>query len=149
MRAVVQRTREARVLVHGAVHSAIPRGLLVYLGVDRNDDESDARYVADKVRHLRIFPDEAGLMNLDVRQASGSVLLVSAFTVQGDVRRGRRPSFESAAAPDRAFVLYELVGDLLGEAGLTVQRGAFGEEMFVESTNDGPVCVLLESRRVF
>lgn len=149
MRAVVQRVCEASVMVDGRTVAAIERGLSVYLGVAADDGDSDLTYVADKVRHLRIFPDENERMNLDVAQAGGKVLVVSAFTVQADARHGRRPSFEGAAPPDRARVLYELFCDALVRSGLTVQRGLFGAMMDVRSVNTGPVCILLDSRRVF
>ncbi len=149
MRAVVQRVSEASVVADGKACGAIDKGLLVYLGVDAGDGEADVSYIAEKVRHLRIFPDDANRMNLDVMQTRGKVLLVSAFTVQADARRGRRPSFESAAPPDRAIVLYELVCDALTRLGVHVERGSFGDYMDVRSVNAGPICILLESRRVF
>ncbi len=149
MRAVVQRVSEASVEVEGGVCGAIAHGLLVYLGVDHDDGDADVAYLADKVRHLRIFRDEAGRMNLDVVQAKGKVLVVSAFTVQADARRGRRPSFESAAPPDHAVVLYELFCDALSGSGVHVERGSFGAYMNIKSVNAGPVCILLDSRRVF
>jgi D-tyrosyl-tRNA(Tyr) deacylase len=149
MRAVVQRVSEASVVTDGRVQGSIGTGLLVYLGVDRDDGEADVSYLADKVRHLRIFPDEADRMNLDVLQAGGKALVVSAFTVQADARRGRRPAFESAAPPDRAIVLYELFCDALRRLGVSVERGLFGDYMDVKSVNAGPICILLESRRAF
>ncbi len=149
MRAVVQRVSEACVTVEGAVTGAIEHGLLVYLGVDRDDGEPDVAYLADKIRHLRVFPDESDRMNLDIAQVRGSVLVVSAFTVQADARRGRRPAFETAASPDRAVVLYELFCDALRRLGIQVERGSFGATMDVRSVNAGPVCILLESRRAF
>lgn len=149
VRAVVQRVHRALVTSGGSLCGIIDRGLLIYLGVNRDDGEADVAYLADKVRHLRIFPDEAEKMNLDVGQAGGGVLVVSAFTVEGDARRGRRPSFEPAAPPDRAFVLYEMFCEVLARTGVSVQRGSFGSLMQVESVNDGPVCILLESRRAF
>ena len=149
MRAVVQRVSEASVATSGSVHSSIRSGLLVYLGVDCDDGEADVTYLADKVRHLRVFADESGRMNLDVRQAGGEALVVSAFTVQADARRGRRPSFESAAPPDRAIILYEMFCDALARTGVGVERGSFGDFMMVHATNDGPICILLESRRAF
>ena len=129
--------------------AATKKGRLVYLGVGRDDEEAEVAYVADKSRHVRIFPDDADRMNLDVVQVGGKVLVVSAFTLQGDARRGRRPSFESAAAPDRAIVLYELLCDALGRLGVPVNRGSFGSFMEVKSVNAGPVCILLESHRAF
>jgi len=149
MRAVVQRVGQASVTVNGRECARIGPGLLLYLGVDRDDGEADVSYIADKVRHLRVFPDEADHMNLDVVQAGGTVLVVSAFTVQADGRRGRRPSFDAAAPPDRAIILYELVCEALRRAGLSVERGSFGDYMDVVSVNAGPVCMLLESRRAF
>ena len=149
MRAVVQRVLESSVTVGEGVASSIGRGLLVYLGVAPEDGEPDCRYLADKVRHLRVFPDSHRLMNLDVVQVSGEVLVVSAFTVQCDARRGRRPSFDTAADPEQAEELYESFCRLLEETGVPVKRGAFREYMKVESTNDGPICVLLDSRRLF
>ena len=104
MRAVVQRVSDGTVRIDGVAHGRIGDGLLVYLGVGRGDGDTDVQYLAEKVRHLRIFQDEAGHMNLDVKQVGGSVLVISAFTVQADARRGRRPSFENAEGPDRAAV---------------------------------------------
>ncbi len=149
MRAVVQRVSKAGVTVDGVERSTIERGLLVYLGVDRDDTESDIDYLVDKVRHLRIFMDAEGKMNLDVGQSGGSVLIVSAFTVSADARRGRRPSFDSAAAPEQALALYEQFCNVMVQTGLVVQRGFFREHMMVSSVNDGPICILLESRRLF
>lgn len=149
MRAVVQRVAQAAVIVGGKTHSEIGAGLLVYLGVERDDGDADVAYVADKIRHLRVFPDHQNRMNLDVGQASGEVMVVSAFTVQGDARRGRRPSFETAATPDRAVVIYELLCDALRAHGVPPAKGSFGDDMDVHSANAGPVCVLLESRRAF
>jgi D-tyrosyl-tRNA(Tyr) deacylase len=140
---------EAAVTTDGRIAGRIDVGLLVYLGVDRDDGESDVKYLADKIRLLRIFSDEAGKMNLDVGQVGGSVLVVSAFTVQADARRGRRPSFEPAAAPDRAIILYEMFCDELARAGCNIQRGSFGDNMDVHAVNAGPVCLLMESRRAF
>lgn len=149
MRAVVQRVSEASVVVNSRECGRIEKGLLVYLGVHRDDTDSDVQFLADKTRHLRIFADDSDRMNLDVGQVRGSVLVVSAFTVQGDGRRGRRPSFEGAADHDRALVIYELFCDALRKLGVTVQRGSFGDLMKIQSVNDGPVCLLLDSRRAF
>ncbi len=149
MRAVVQRVSEASVSVDEEVRASIGKGLLVYAGVDREDSEEDATYLARKVRHLRIFPDSNGLMNLDVVQAEAMVLVVSAFTVQADARRGRRPSFESAAPPEQALSLYEHLCNALEQSNVQVARGSFGDYMNVTSINAGPVCILLDSRRVF
>ena len=149
MRIIAQRVSKASVTVDGCDVAAIEDGLLIYLGVAADDGDTDMTYLVDKVRHLRIFPDENDRMNLDVAQAGGKVLVVSAFTVQADARHGRRPSFQGAAAPDRARVLYELFCDALVRSGLIVQRGAFGAMMEVQSVNAGPVCALLDSRKTF
>jgi D-tyrosyl-tRNA(Tyr) deacylase len=149
MRAAVQRVSGASVVVDGDVVGTIDDGLLVYLGVDREDGETDVTYLADKVCHLRIFPDEAGRMNLDVTQAGGAVLVVSAFTLQADARRGRRPSFEGAAEPDLANALYQRFCEEVRRTGLKVERGSFGALMDVHSVNAGPICILLDSRRAF
>jgi len=149
MRAVVQRVSEASVEVDGRVCGAIGAGLLVYLGVAVDDTEQDVTYLADKVRHLRVFQDDQGRMNLDVGHVGGGVLVVSAFTTQADARRGRRPSFEPAARPEDAVVMYERFCETLVAAGVTVERGSFGQMMSVRSVNDGPICMLLDSKRVF
>ena len=149
MRAVVQRVSQASVTTDGQVVGSIRNGLLVYLGVERDDDGSDVAYIAEKIRGLRIFSDEAGRMNLDLEQTGGRLLIVSAFTVGADVRRGRRPSFETTATADEALALYELLCDTLDSAGMTIERGAFGKHMDVDCVNDGPVCILLDSSRLF
>ena len=149
MRAVVQRVSEASVEVEENVCGAIGTGLLVYLGIAPDDGDADVSYIADKIRHLRIFPDENDRLNLDVIQAKGQVLVVSAFTVLADARRGRRPSFETAASPDHARVYYELLCDALMALDVPVQRGRFGAMMNVRSVNSGPICILLDSRRDF
>ena len=149
MRAVVQRVSEAVVEVDGGVCGAIEAGLLVYLGVAVDDTEQDVSYLSDKVRHLRIFRDDQGRMNLDVGQVAGGVLVVSAFTTQADARRGRRPSLEPAARPEEAEAMYERFCQTLVEAGMPVERGSFGDMMAVRSVNDGPICLLLDSKRVF
>ena len=156
MRAVVQRVSQASVTTvstslppDNARFKSIETGLLVYLGVQNDDDESDIAYLADKVRHLRVFLDQDGKQNLDVSQAGGQVLVVSAFTVQADARKGRRPSFEAAARPETAEPLYKAFCSALEESGLSVKTGSFGSHMNVKSENDGPVCILLDSRRTF
>ena len=149
MRAVVQRVKQARVEVNGAVRGEVGPGLLVFLGVGDGDTEKDAAYVADKTAHLRIFPDEGGLMNRSVSDAGGGVLVVSQFTLWGDCRKGRRPSFVRAAPPDAARALYERVVDLLREKRLTVGTGEFREMMDVHLVNDGPVTLLIDSRKEF
>lgn len=149
MRAVVQRISEGSVVANGQPHSSVGPGLLVYLAVSTDDGEDDARYLADKIRHLRIFNDADGNLNRDVIEASGSALVVSAFTVMGDARKGRRPSYAHAAAPDEANRLYEFFCDTLTATGLQVLRGVFRACMQVHAVNDGPVCILLDSRKVF
>ena len=149
MRAVVQRVLEAEVQVQGQVVGRIPKGLLVYLGVAQGDSTEDAQYIADKLVGLRCFEDEGGKMNRSVQDVGGQVLLVSQFTLCGDCRKGRRPGFDLAAEPGLAQSLYEQVKDLVGRLGVPVQTGVFREHMQVTSTNDGPVTLLLDSRRLF
>jgi D-aminoacyl-tRNA deacylase len=149
MRAVVQRVSRVQVTVGGEVVGNIARGLLVLLGVGREDTEKDADYLAEKVAGLRIFEDKDGKMNLDVAAAGGAVLVVSQFTLYGDARRGKRPSFDSAAAPDRARQLYEYFVERLRAVGLACESGRFQEMMQVELVNDGPVTILLDSSKAF
>ena len=139
MRAVVQRVREADVTVEGSITGAIERGLMVLLGVEDGDDESDARYMADKISGLRIFEDSDGKMNLSVKDVFGKILAVSQFTLLGDVRKGKRPSFSKAARPEEARRLYRYFIDLLSEGDIEVQEGIFQAEMMVRILNDGPV----------
>lgn len=149
MRAVVQRVSRGQVTVADEVVGQVGAGLLIYAAAAIDDGDDDARYIADKIAHLRIFPDDAGKMNLDVGQAGGDVLVVSAFTVHADARKGRRPSFDSSASGDVAEPLIEQLVEALRGHGLTVATGRFAEYMLVESVNDGPICILLDSRRVF
>ncbi len=149
MRAVVQRVHQASVRVDSDTVAEIGMGLLVYLGVVTGDSEAEAHHIADKIRHLRIFPGNDKPMNRDIAQVGGSILVVSAFTTAGDARRGRRPSFDNAARPEAAEPLYETVCDLLAASGISVARGRFGATMEVRSNNDGPVCVLLDSAGSF
>lgn len=149
MRAVVQTVSSTSVIVDDATVGRIEKGLLVYLGVETTDSPIDCEYIAEKVRHLRIFHDADGKMNLDVHQASGSVLVVSAFTVQADARKGRRPTFDGAALGDTARGLYELFCEELARREMRVARGSFGALMKVHSVNVGPVCILLDSKREF
>lgn len=145
----MQRVSRAEVTVDGAVTGSVGRGLLVLLGVGTDDAESDARTMAEKIANLRIFPDDAGLMNRSVLEVQGAILLVSQFTLHGDARKGRRPSFISAAREDTAKPFYELTGTLLERAGLPVAYGVFGAHMDVSLVNDGPVTILLDTKRVF
>ncbi len=149
MRAVAQRVSEARVRVEGQVVGEIAKGLLVYLGVGTGDDEAAAVYMADKIVGLRVFEDAAGKMSLDVSTVGGAVLLVSQFTLYGDMRRGRRPSFDRAMEPVAAEALYRRVGELIGARGVVVETGVFRAEMRVESVNEGPVTILVDSAREF
>jgi D-tyrosyl-tRNA(Tyr) deacylase len=149
MRAVVQRVREASVEVGGTRVSSIGPGLLVLLGVGRDDGPGDVQYVAGKIRDLRVFDDEQGRMNRAVAEVGGAVLIVSQFTLYGDVRKGRRPSFDQAAPPDLGRALYEAVAAELAASGVPVQTGVFGAVMQVRLVNDGPVTILLDSRRSF
>ena len=149
MRAVVQRVREADVTVEGSITGAIERGLMVLLGVEDGDDESDARYMAYKISGLRIFEDSDGKMNLSVKDVFGKILAVSQFTLLGDVRKGKRPSFSKAARPEEARRLYRYFIDLLSEGDIEVQEGIFQAEMMVRILNDGPVTILLDSKKLF
>jgi D-tyrosyl-tRNA(Tyr) deacylase len=149
MRAVVQRVSRAQVAVDGEIVGEIGRGLLVLLGVTHADNKADADYLADKIAGLRIFEDGNGKMNLDVTAVSGGILVVSQFTLYGDVRRGKRPSFDAAAAPQRARQLYEYFVERIRAAGLPCQTGRFQEMMQVELVNDGPVTILLDSAKAF
>lgn len=146
---MVQRVSSASVTAQGQPCATIGRGLLTYLGVDRSDTRSDAVQAAQRVGRLRIFPDVAGRMNLDVFQAGGQVLVVSAFTLMADARRGRRPSFEAAQKGAQALELYEAFCESLAESGIRVQRGVFGAEMAVQCVNAGPVCILIDSKKTF
>jgi D-tyrosyl-tRNA(Tyr) deacylase len=149
MRAVVQRVSRAQVTVNGNVAGEIGMGLLVFLGVGDGDTEADAAYLAEKVSGLRIFEDEQGKMNRSVQDVGGSVLAVSQFTLYGDVRRGKRPSFDAAAAPEKARQLYELFVERFRAAGLRCETGRFQEVMTVELVNEGPVTILLDSAKAF
>ncbi len=149
MRAVVQRVSRAEVRVEGKVAGAIGRGLLVLLGVCREDGEEDARAMADKLAGLRIFEDEAGKMNRALAEVGGGVLLISQFTLLGDARKGNRPGFVDAAPPEAADALYRRVAELLREKGLAVATGTFRAEMSVSLVNEGPVTILLDSRKRF
>lgn len=149
MRAVIQRVTSARVTVDERTIGEIAYGLLVLLGVEAGDGPADVHYIAAKIRDLRIFPDEAGKMNLSVMDRQGSVLVVSQFTLSGDARNGRRPSFASAAPPQIARALYEDVVREVKASGLGVETGEFQAMMQVALVNDGPVTILLDSRKTF
>lgn len=149
MRAVVQRVLSGAVRVDGEVVGAVGAGLLVYAAAVPDDTPADADLIAEKVANLRIFEDDAGKMNRSVLDAGGGVLVVSAFTVAADARRGRRPSFDSSAAGDVARPLIDALVARLRALGATVETGRFAAEMAVESVNDGPICMLLDSRKLF
>lgn len=147
MRAVIQRVKESRVEVKGRTVGAIGPGLLILLGVGKKDSEKDIDFLANKIAHLRIFPDEQGLMNRSVLDAGGAALVVSQFTLWGDCRKGRRPSFARAAPPDFAKTLYEHFIEALSKTGLSVETGIFQEMMDVYLINDGPVTLILDSEK--
>lgn len=157
MRAVVQRVLQAGVEVEGQTVGRIDKGLLVYISVGRTDTVADAEFMADKLVNLRIFADRAGSplgdasrqMNRSVLDVGGRILLVSNFTLHGDCRKGRRPSFDAAAEPALAQQLYEKLIELIAERGIAVEKGTFGAHMHITSTNDGPVTFLLDSSRLF
>jgi D-tyrosyl-tRNA(Tyr) deacylase len=150
VRAVVQRVSRAKVTVEGRVTGEIEAGLLVLLGAGQGDTEADLQYVVDKIVHLRIFADDAGKMNRSVLDVGGGVLVVSQFTLYGDVRQGRRPAFTSALEPVAAKMLYEQSLTQMAAAGVKrVQAGEFAADMQVELVNDGPVTILLDSRKAF
>lgn len=149
MRAVVQKVSSSKVTVDGEIIGKIDQGLMVLLGVTHDDTSKDVDYMVDKVTNLRIFEDEEGKMNLSLKDIGGDVLAVSQFTLYGDARRGRRPSFSDAARPEVANPLYEEFIEKVKTQGINVETGKFGAHMMVDLTNDGPVTILLESRREF
>jgi len=149
MRAVVQRVKGARVEVGGRTAGEIGPGLLVFLGIGEEDSEKDGDYLANKVAHLRIFSDERDLMNLSLIETGGAALVVSQFTLWGDCRKGRRPSFTRAARPEKARELYRCFVGLLRGKGLQVATGEFQEMMDVHLVNDGPVTLLIDSSKLF
>ena len=148
MKAVLQRVASARVMVDERTVGEIGKGLLILLGVAGEDGEPDAKWLTEKIASLRIFPDLQGKMNLSIKEADGSALVVSQFTLLGDCRKGRRPSFDKAAPPAKAESLYQRFVEMLREdEGLSVETGAFGAMMAVSLVNDGPVTLILDSRR--
>ena len=150
MRAVVQRCRRASVTVDGAIVGAIDQGLMVLLGAGQGDGEADVAYTVDKIVNLRIFADDAGKMNRSVLDAGGGVLMISQFTLYGDARKGRRPAFVDALEPVAAEALYQRAVDAVRAAGVTrVATGVFRADMQVELVNDGPVTILLDSKKQF
>lgn len=149
MRAVVQRVTEASVIVENNIVGSIDAGLMILLGVEENDTKDDAAYLADKIANLRIFEDDNGKINLSVLDIGGSLLVVSQFTLLGDCRKGRRPSFIQAAEPRKANELYRLFVQKCREFGIKTEEGIFQADMLVKINNDGPVTLLLDSRKVF
>lgn len=147
MRAVVQRVTRARVTVDSHVAGEIQTGVLILLGVGREDNAESARYVAEKIANLRIFPDDAGKMNRSLVESGGSALVVSQFTLYGDTRGGRRPSYIQAASPETASLLYKQFVQCLRTFGVAVETGIFQAHMEVELVNDGPVTILLDSEK--
>jgi len=145
----VQRVSSARVEVAGKTVGSIGKGLLAFLGVARDDVDDDARTTASKISGLRVFNDDDGQMNRSLLEAGGSILAVSQFTLYGDVRKGRRPSFVDAAPGESAQALFDRVVELLRRDGIAVETGVFGASMQVELTNDGPVTILIDSRKTF
>lgn len=149
MRAVVQRVSEARVAVDGQVTGAIGAGLVVLAGIHRRDTEADLVWMMEKIRHLRIFDDEAGVMNHSLEEVGGGLLVVSQFTLHGDCRKGRRPSWNEAAPPELARPLYDRFLELCRGRALSVQAGVFQADMALTLTNSGPVTILLDSHKTF
>jgi len=145
----VQRVSRAQVVIAGEVTGQIGLGLLILLGVGHDDTEADANYLAEKIAGLRVFEDDSGKMNRSVQDVGGSVLAVSQFTLYGDVRRGKRPSFDRASPPEKARQLYEFFVERIRSTGLRCETGRFQEMMKVELVNEGPVTILLDSARVF
>lgn len=149
MRAIVERVNQAAVTVDGQTVGATGPGLLVYVGVAQDDTPEDVKYIREKILGLRIFTDDAGKMNLSVGDVGGGLLVISAFALQADARKGRRPSFDAAAGPELADQLYKLLCTELEQSGLAVARGVFRAHMHVNLENDGPICILLDSKRLF
>ncbi|ATW23964.1 D-aminoacyl-tRNA deacylase [Candidatus Formimonas warabiya] len=149
MRAVVQRVKQGSVSVGGDIVGSIKQGLVVFLGVGKGDTDDDALFLAEKIANLRIFADAEDKMNLSVRDIQGAVLAISQFTLFGDCRKGRRPGFSQAAPPEEANELYEKFISFLSQMGLSVQTGIFQADMLVSIENDGPVTMLLDSKKLF
>jgi D-aminoacyl-tRNA deacylase len=149
MRAIVQRVQRAKVMIDGSITAEIAAGLLLFVGVANEDGPTDVEYIVSKTRELRVFPDADGRMNRSVVDTGGALLVVSQFTLHADCRKGRRPSFDGAAPGPLARALYEDVVARLRDSGLPVSTGTFQADMAVELVNDGPVTLLLDSRRTF
>ncbi|AFK86703.1 MULTISPECIES: D-aminoacyl-tRNA deacylase [Thermoanaerobacterium] len=149
MRAVVQRALQGNVTVEDNIVGEIGKGLVVLVGISNDDDLEDVEYISDKIANLRIFDDEEGKMNLSIIDVGGEILLVSQFTLLGDVRKGRRPNYMNAAKSEKALYLFDMLCNKLSETGLPVKTGKFGAMMQVSLINDGPVTILLDSKKVF
>jgi len=149
LRIVIQRVSEAEVKVDGKTTGKAGRGLLLFVGFSEDDNMEDIEYLVQKVLNLRIFEDEIGKMNLSVSDIKGDILSVSQFTLYGDIRKGRRPSFTQAAEPEKANSFYEKFNEKLKESGLNVETGLFGGDMKVSLLNDGPVTILMDSKKTF
>jgi D-tyrosyl-tRNA(Tyr) deacylase len=146
MRAVIQRVKQSSVSINNSIVSEIQKGLLVLLGIAKDDEIGDANYLAEKIIHLRIFEDENGKMNRSLLDTGGEMLVVSQFTLLGNCSKGRRPSFIDAAGPEKANELYEMFSDIVRQKGIRVKTGKFQEMMDVSLTNDGPVTLVVESK---
>ena len=149
MRAIIQRVESASVRVDSQLISKITKGILVFIGVGKEDTDKDADYVASKIMCMRIFDDNEGKMNLSLADINGQALIVSQFTLFGDCRKGKRPSFESAADMKKAKVLYEYLVEKCKQSNLVIGKGVFRENMLVDLVNDGPVTILLDSKKIF
>ncbi len=149
MRAVVQRVTKASVEVDGKIVGEIKNGFLVFLGVCDEDDETDVKYLVEKITNLRVFEDSDGKMNLSLAQINGELLVVSQFTLFGDCRKGRRPSFDKAGKPEKANFLYQEFIKMCKALNFTTEEGVFGADMKVSLLNDGPVTLLLDSKKLF
>lgn len=147
MKVVVQRCKEASVDVSGKTVGSIAKGFVLLVGITHSDTETDAEYLAEKIVNLRVFEDEQGKMNHSLREISGDILSISQFTLYGDCRKGRRPNFMEAAKPDQAKKLYQYFNDCLRQKGVLVETGIFGEMMDVSLRNDGPVTLILDSKK--
>ncbi len=147
MRAVIQRVKYASVKIYGQIKSSIGEGLLVLLGIEHEDTAEDADWLSKKIARLRIFDDDQGVMNLDIRQAGGEIMVVSQFTLHAKTKKGNRPSYIQAAAPERAIPLYNIFNERIGaEAETEIKTGDFGAEMGVELLNDGPVTIIIDTK---